>query len=528
MSRFFVSLCLFIGIASPMEGATCEGLRALTLTNVTITATQLVAAGTFIPPDQSSAVPPGTTLPVTARATLSALPAFCRVQGVIRPSSDSNIRFEVWLPSSTWNARYLGVGNGGGAGRIPYDGDLDTPGLIQGLEQGFATAATDTGHEGRGDDYSFGRDHPERRIDYNYRAIHQTAVTANQVIRAFYGSAPRYSYFWGRSTGGTEGLMEAQRFPDDYDGVLAASPVVDRARTWAVWVWTAQAFASPEARIPESKLSLVQAAVVTACDTADGLRDGVVGDPTRCHFDPDVLSCRDSDQSQCLTQPQVAALRKYYAGPRTPNGEQIAAPFPPGAQACLFLSMTCEGSAARRATDWTGGLVSASWNVQTFRFDRDVQKLFDDPDMKDASATAANLKPFMDRGGKLIIEHGWSDGTTIPMQTVQYFENIASTMGQKAVDRFVRLYMIPGMSHNGSPGLPRAVTGPGVTRFTALRRWVEQGKAPERIVASNVLNGQAVNEIKRTYLLCPYPRVAVYEGNGSINDAKNFGCAFLK
>src|SRR5215471_19175295 len=223
MSRSFVSLCLFIGMALPGEGATCEGLGALTLTNVTITAAQLVAAGTFIPSDQSSAVPRGATLPVTARATLSTLAAFCRVEGVIRPSSDSNIRFEVWLPTSTWNARYLGVGNGGGGGRIPYDGDLDTPGLIQALTQGFATAATDTGHEGRGDDYSFGRDHPERRVDYNYRAIHQTAVTAKQVIRAFYGTAPRYSYFWGRSTGGTQALMEAQRFPDDYDGVLAAS-----------------------------------------------------------------------------------------------------------------------------------------------------------------------------------------------------------------------------------------------------------------------------------------------------------------
>ncbi len=233
-------------------------------------------------------------------------------------------------------------------------------------------AATDSGHQGRLDDYSFGRGHPERRIDYYYRAIHETAVTAKEVIRAFYGASPKYSYFWGRSIGGAQALMEVHRYPADYDGVLAGSSLVDRADTWAAWVWIAQAFAAEGSQIPENKLPMIQAAVMATCDTLDGLKDGIISNPTKCRFDPDVLLCKGSDPSRCLTQPQVAALKKYYDGPRNSKGEQIVPSFPPGAEACVANSMTCKGAAARRASNWLDGLLGARWNVQTFNFDRDA------------------------------------------------------------------------------------------------------------------------------------------------------------
>jgi hypothetical protein len=526
MKKWPASLLLLLAVASPSHAATCEDVLALKATNVTITAAGTVAAGQFIPPDENSKLPVGVVRPATAPSVLRTLPAFCRVQGVVRPSGDSNIRFEVWLPTSAWNGRYLGVGIGGAGGRIPYDGNLDTPGLIQALREGFAASATDTGHQGSADDYSFGRGQPERRVDYHYRAIHETAVVAKAMIRAFYGSAPRFSYFWGRSVGGTQGLMEVQRYPADYDGVLAASPLVDRAATWTTWVWIAQAFAVDGSQIPESKLPTIQAAVIESCDTLDGLRDGIIANPTECRFDPEVLLCKGSDPTLCLTQPQVTALKKYYAGPRSASGEQIAPSFSPGAEACVELSMTCEGSAARRAGNWIDALLSSEWNVQTFDFDRDAQALAADPGVNESKATDPNLKMFMDRGGKLIVEHGWSDGTSVPMSTVDYFRRIVSTMGSQAVESFLRLYMIPGMAHTGVPGLPNAPTGPGLNRFRALQQWVETGKPPEAIVATKYrVNGDPTSGVVRTRPLCPYPQVAVYKGRGSADDATNFLCA---
>ena len=523
MKKVFVSVLLSIVVAHPAGAATCDTLRALKLANVVIRAAEIVGAGEFVVPDASQYLPPGVTRPPTA--TSRTLPAFCRVQGTTRPSNDSNIEFEVWLPMSAWNGRYLGVGVGGAGGRISYEVDLNTPGLVEALRDGFATSATDTGHQGRADDYSFGRGHPEQRIDYYYRAIHETAVTAKAVIRAFYGTSPKYSYFWGNSNGGNQALMEVQRYPTDYDGVLATSPDVDRADTYTAWAWIAQAFAADGSQILQNMLPTIQAAVIRTCDAVDGLKDGIISDPMNCRFDPDVLLCRDSDVNGCLTRPQVVALKKYYDGPRNSKGEHIASSFPPGAEACVDLSMTCPGSAARRASNPIDGLLDGRWNIQTFNFDRDAQALAQDPDLKLGSPTNPNLKQFMDRGGKLIIEHGWSDGTALPIRTVKYFDSVVSTMGQKAVDSFLRLYMVPGMAHSGAPGLPDVPVGPTRNRFRALQRWVEAGQAPGSILAIRYkVDGNPASGVARTRPLCPYPEIAVYKGSGSVDDGKNFSC----
>lgn len=432
---------------------------------------------------------------------------------------------------SEWNGRYMGVGNGGAAGSIIYDGKMigaNVFGLAQALKDGFAVAGTDTGHKGRGDDYSFGPGHPERRIDYYYRAIHETAVTAKEVIRVFYGSSPKYSYFSGCSYGGKQALMEVQRYPADYDGVLAGSPPVYRKDLLATQIWVAQTLAvSP---IAESKLPAIQAAVIAACDTLDGLKDGIIGDPARCRFDRGTLLCAGAEHERCLTQSQVTALKKYYSGPRNSKSEQIAPSFPSGAEGCVWGSMTCEGSAARRTSILLDGLLDSRWDVRTFDFDRDVQALEVDHEVRLGDTTEANLKPFKDRGGKLIIEHGWSDGTTVPEGAVKYYEDVVSNTGEDAAKDFVRLYMVPGMPHCGGPGHGGLPTGPAPNRFgeamtSALIRWVEDGVPPSPIVATKYnRDGSPGSGVARTRPLCPYPQVARYKGSGSTDDAANFSC----
>jgi feruloyl esterase len=247
--------CCSVLVPVSAGAATCDSLRALKLTNVVITTAQVVDPGRFLPPGAKPGDP--------AIALYRDLPSFCRAQGVIQPSSDSHIEFEVWLPTSGWNKNFMGIGNGGAAGSIIYDGSVigtSAPGLAQALKDGFATASTDTGHQGRMDDYSFGRGHPERRIDYYYRAIHETAVTAKAVIRAFYGEGPKFSYFSGCSFGGRQALTEVQRYPDDYDGVIAGAPAVSRTALANTFVWVAQALsAEPGSHIPEEKPGLCSA-----------------------------------------------------------------------------------------------------------------------------------------------------------------------------------------------------------------------------------------------------------------------------
>jgi feruloyl esterase len=381
------------------------------------------------------------------------------------------------------------------------------------------------------DDYSFGRGHPERRIDYYYRAIHETAVTAKAVIRTFYGNGPRFSYFSGCSFGGLQALTEVQRYPDDYDGVIAGAPAVSRADFLSTFVWVAQALsAAPGSHIPANKLPAIEAAVVAACDTLDGVKDGLISDPMKCRFDPEALRCKGPESPRCLTQAQTTALRKFYTGPRNSKGEPIAPGFPPGAEGCVWGQSLCEGSASRRATIFFDGMLNSRFSVRTFNFDDDVQALNADSEMKLMNVAEANLKPFKDRGGKLIIEHGWADGTSNPLNTVNYYRRVVATMGRDAADGFLRLYMIPGMSHCGGPGLADQPTGPGLNRFRepmtrALVSWVESGVEPGPIIATKYkIEGNPASGVARTRPLCPYPQVAVYGGGGSIDDASNFSC----
>ena len=254
------------------------------------------------------------------------LPAFCRVAATLAPTSDSDIKIEVWLPLSGWNGRLQAVGNGGWSGSIAY------PGLASGIRQGYATASTDTGHSGSSGEFVQG--HPEKLIDFGYRAVHEMTVTAKAIITAFNGSGPKLSYWNGCSSGGKQGLKEAQRYPADYDGIVAGAPANNWTHLEVGSLWVAQAVHKDEASfIPQAKFALIHKAVLDACDALDGVKDGVLEDPTRCHFDPQALKCAGEDAPTCLTAAQVEAARKIYAPATNPRtGKEIYPGLEPGSE----------------------------------------------------------------------------------------------------------------------------------------------------------------------------------------------------
>ncbi|HEY3137148.1 MAG TPA: tannase/feruloyl esterase family alpha/beta hydrolase, partial [Blastocatellia bacterium] len=312
-STIFVAvLCGLAFSPKPVGAQSCEKLSDLKLANTTITAAQPVPAGAFTPP-------------VGSPEPFKALPAFCRVTGVIKPISDSEIRFEVWMPVSGWNGKFQGIGNGGFAGSISH---LE---LAAATARGYATASTDTGHTGGNASWALG--HPEKIVDYGHRAVHEMTEKAKAIIGAFYGNGPKHSYFASCSNGGRQALMEAQRYPSDYDGLIAGAPANYFTPVLSGFAWNLQALISdPASYIPPDKLKAIETAALAACDARDGVTDGVLDDPTKCNFDPAALLCKGTDSNNCLTEKQVAALKKIYSGPRTSKGEQITAGFVPGGE----------------------------------------------------------------------------------------------------------------------------------------------------------------------------------------------------
>ncbi|PWU03074.1 MAG: tannase/feruloyl esterase family alpha/beta hydrolase [Terriglobia bacterium] len=487
-------------LATAAAAATCEGLSSMALDHSTIDMVQSVAAGQFAPPAGGG---PG------GGAILRSLPAFCRVTATLRPVSDSEIKIEVWLPVSGWNGKLQSVGNGAWAGSISY------PALAQALTAGYAAASTDTGHTGNNPKFVPG--HPEKVIDFAYRSVHEMTIAAKAIVAAYFGNAPARAYFNGCSTGGRQALTEAQRFPSDYDGIVAGAPAYHTTHLQAAQVWTAQATHQQEASyIPPAKYAAIHRAVLEACDKLDGVRDGVLEDPTRCHFDPAVLACKEGDGPSCLTTAQVELARKAYAGPVNPRtGQQVFPGLEPGSEQGWSTLLGPQPMSYAAEVYQHLVLQDSSWDYLKFDIDRDVttaeKKLGALMD-----ATDANLKPFTGRGGKLILYHGWSDPGIPPLSTVQYYSRAAETLGgaKKAADS-VRLFMVPGMGHCRG--------GDGTDTFdamSALDQWVVRQKAPDQIPASHGSNGV----VDKTRPLCSYPQVAKYKGNGDTNDAVNFTC----
>jgi feruloyl esterase len=480
---------------TPAAADFCEGLAKLTLPHATITSAEPVSSA-------------GWPVVVNGRA-VSSHPPFCRVAATLKPTGDSDIKVEVWMPASGWNGNYQAVGNGGWSGAINYNA------MAVALAGGYATSSTDTGHTGGSASFAMG--HPEKLIDYAYRSEHEMTTLSKAVIGAFYGDAPRFSYWNGCSAGGKQGLKEAQRYPADFDGIVAGSPAANWTGRSAQAIWVAQAVHKDDASyIPPEKYRLIHRAVLDACDRLDGVEDGVLEDPSRCTFDPAVLECKSIDLPGCLTHPQVEAARKIYAwsvNPRT--GQRLYPGLEPGSENGWG---TWGGSRPLGiAVDYFRYVVfqDPDWDFRTLNFDSDIERI-EKLDRDRINATDPNLKPFLVRGGKLIQYHGWSDPQISPGNSVAYYTSVIKESGGAAkVKDSYRLFMVPGMAHCGG--------GDGTSDFdamAALRQWVEQNHPPERIDASRVRNGK----VDRTRPLCPYPQTAVYKGTGSTDDAANFVC----
>jgi feruloyl esterase len=489
----------WVSSAPATAAGTCESLSTLTLPDTTITLAQSVAAGGFSPPSGGG-----------GGQTYSTLPAFCRVAATIKPTSDSDIKVEVWLPASGWNGKYQAVGNGGWAGTITYGA------MARSLRDGYATSSTDTGHTGGNASFAFG--HPEKLIDYAYRAVHEMTVKSKAIANAFYGVDATRSYFNGCSTGGRQALIAAQRFPNDFDGIVAGAAANPKSGLDAWRIWMTQAMLKDDASfIPESKHRVIHQAVLDACDKIDGVKDGLIEDPTRCHFDPAVLACRGADGPNCLTAAQLDTAKVVMSPVKNrQTGELIFPGFEPGTE--LGWSRMLSGPEPyANAVEQFKYIVfkDPKWDWRTFHLERDVAAA-EKSGQGTLAAVDPNLTAFARRGGKLITYHGWSDQNIAPQASVNFFRRaLAATTAPAKGAAWLRLYMVPGMGHCSG--------GEGPDTFDMMRpldAWVETGRLPQQIEASKITEGK----VTRTRPLCPYPQVARYKGAGSIDEAANFAC----
>lgn len=457
-----------------------------------------------------------------------AVPAHCRIDGTIAPE----VTFQVNLPLA-WNGRFYMVGNGGHAGQQPND-----PGSAANrnaaLSNSFVMAMTDTGHDAAKEPgASFVLSNPQKAIDYAYRAVHVTAVTAKAIANAYYGSPVKYAYWNSCSNGGRQGLLEAQRYPEDFDGIVAVAPWVDQTGFTLGALWNQQAL--DDVPLTAGKVQLLADSVMQKCDAVDGLSDGLIDDPRACDFvvARDVQACAAGvDNDSCLTSVQADAIQRVYDGPRDSSGRQLFPGFMLGSEALVT------GPNGAQTSPWLGLIVpqepgaipgvfnlgnntmrylapltpDPDWDYRSFDFDRDPPLL--DRWSRLADATDINLRDFRARGGKLLMTYGWADQVLQPLMGVHYYEQAVTANGANG-EEFLRLFMIPGMTHCAG-GIGPDVHDP----VTAVIDWVETGKAPELLVAQKLVNG----DVTRSRPLCPYPQVARYDGSGSSDDATNFRC----
>jgi feruloyl esterase len=518
-----IDLAIPVLVSSLLAATPCGTLKSIVLPDTTITFAEMVPAGPYTAPAPTGAPPlaapalgqtPAVATPGGGRggrggapaAPPIMLPAHCRVAAMLKPSPDSAIEMEVWLPAEHWNGKFQAVGNGGWAGVISYAA------LASALQEGYATASTDTGH--KGGDASFALGHPEKLVDFAYRAVHDMTVTAKAIVTAFYDRGPRLSYWNGCSTGGRQALMEAQRFPQDFDGIIAGAPANYRTNhsVWSMSVGVA-ALIHKENVIPPAKLDLLHKAVVNACDALDGVKDGLLADPRQCHFDPSTLLCRAGEADTCLTAPQVETAKHIYGPLKTKTGELVFPGMEPGSE----LGWTgLIGGPDPLGLALTGFKYTIhedpTWDWRTFDLDRDLA--LSQKKMAVANAIDPDLQAFKARGGKLLMYHGWNDQLIPPENSINYYSSVLAKMGSKQ-DNFVRLFMAPGMQHCGGGAGPSQIN-----YMAALERWRESNTAPDQLIASRVVN----NRVDMTRPLCPYPHVARYKGVGSTNDAANFVC----
>jgi feruloyl esterase len=546
------AVAVFAGVAvasTPAMATPCTNLQSLQLHHTMITSATDNTTGMFVPPGS---------------APITSLPAFCRVTATLTPSSDSSIKIEVWLPETTWNGRFLGTGGGGFQGVITYNE------LASGIQAGFASSNSDlgTGSSGCsplfcgsagnmgnplakefGDPATpstglFG--HPERIKDFGYRAIHGMTVRGKEIADAFYGQKAKKAYFAGCSTGGQNALMEAQRFPNDYDGILAGAPAFNRTHLHMAGLFGWQdTHASPGRLIQTGQMTLINQAVLKQCVGRDGgaSTDQFLTDPRDCHFDPKVLLCKGGQAPPlCLTPDQVTTMQKYYGGAMDPVNGQVINPGPArGTETDNFLALGLAFQEQLPEPAFDGlfywvfgpsfGYPASAVNFANFDFHHAIDTV-DDQLAAVLNANSTDLGEFREHGGKLLMYHGWADPLIPSQSSINYFNALVGNdshgfqqasfgAGNPALQRtqsYARLFMAPGLYHcSGGPG-------PNVfDALTPLVTWVEGGTAPETIVATKFVN-DTPPAVAMTRPLCVYPKVAKYNGSGSTSIAANFTC----
>ena len=503
-------LAAFTLCATPASAADCSAMASLSLKDTTIT------SATVVPADGK-------------------VPEYCKVLGSIHNLPHSTILFEVSMPTTKWNGKYFVAGGGGYNGTIPR--------LTQALTEGYAAAGSDTGHEAKDTDWAV--NNLDAQNNYAYLATHVITLMGKEILRAYYSQHEGKSYYVGCSNGGKMGLAEIQRYPDDFDAAVIGDPVIARTSLMMQYVWNAQALAA--APIPPAKIPVIAKATMSACRETGGLVDGVMTTPGRCKFDPKVIMCPSGDGPSCLTAGQVNSLTKIMQGPVSTTGVQLHPGFVPGHEEDYSAFITGNGTDA--------GKPSSSWDlmdifmrqfifglqfdpIKQFKFDADLAALT--PLVASQDNANPDLSAFKERGGKLIMYHGWADHSITPLRTLEYYENVLDTMDKDhadgtdpnayALDDFMRVFMVPGMHHcAGGPGpnvfgaanqgLPPQMDAQHDI-VMALDRWSEDGVAPEKIIATHLTNGA----VDRTLPLCPYPQIQVYNGAGDENMAESFHC----
>ena len=515
-SRMHVLFALPVLATFAAAQTPCDQLK-LALPDTTVTSIEFVAAGPFVAP--RTATPPVAPAPVTPvqaagrggrgpAQPAAAVPAYCRVSMVLAPSSDSHIEAAMFLPTENWNGKLQIVGNGGWAGSISY------PQMAAALREGYATASNDTGHRANdaGGGGLFGLGHTEKITDFAWRAMHDTVVTAKLITVAFYGKGPKYSYYNGCSTGGRQGLIEATRFPDDFDAVSVGAPANPHVHLHAAGVERSLELMKNNAPLTQSKVEALHKAVMDSCDALDGVKDGIISNPEKCHYDPAALLCKDGDGPSCLTPGELQTVKIVFGDVKTKKGEVVWTGYPAGTElAVAALRNVPKGPGGVWDVIRVLGHQDKDYDWHDFDLDRELPQA----DKAGIDVLTYDLSAFKAHGGKMLLYHGWADSSIPPGHTVLYYKDVLTTMGGKKQDDWLRLYMEPGMAHCGG--------GPGPDQFNkmgVIERWREAGQAPEAILASHVTG----STVDMTRPLCPYPQVAVYKGVGSTNDAASFSC----
>ncbi len=504
---FITFLASFVLFAIPAAAQqSCESLASVKIPNVTITSAKAGEPG-FELPAQSVMM---TVPPRKVKAP------FCRIQAFSAPSSDSHIGIEVWFPvAANWNGKFLAAGNPG------FIGGLSSSGLAGTMERGYVAAGTDTGHVdadlNSGFQWAIG--HPEKWADWGYRAVHEMVVVTKTLAEKYYGKPIQYSYWNSCHNGGNQGLNEAQRYPDDFDGIVASDPAfwishLQPGSLYISWVALKDGIGGL-GYIPPDKVTLLNKAAIAACDEIDGLKDGLIEDPTRCNFDPATIQCKGADAPTCLTAGQVDTAKKIYAGAKFKDGTPIYSGFERGSE--LNWNFMIEKEPFSVNINYFKGMVfqDPNWDFHTFEPDRDT-KLAIQRTAKYVDGNNPDLRPLKKAGGKLMIVSSWNSLALPPRQIAEYYKAVEKVMGGRAQTQdFARLFSIPGAGG--------CVVGEDFKAFEAMQEWVEKGKAPDQITYSHREGGRG-GKVYRTRPVCAYPKVARYRGAGDINDASNFTC----